>query len=212
MYRARSRNITAVALLVELGMAAAAIVLGWLIGRWPLDGVLAGADWLPRSASALIYGIAATGPLVVVLYLVSGVRIGPLLRLNSVVEQQIVPLFCKTTIAEMALICAAAGVGEEMFFRGLMQAAIAEALGNPYGAIIALGVASVGFGICHWITPTYAVLATGIGLYLGWLFLATGNLLAPIVAHGAYDFIALVYLVRYKFRSAGGAEPPDNCR
>ena len=32
--------------------------------------------------------------------------------------------------------------------------------------------------------------------YLGWLWLASDNLLVPIVTHAAYDFAALVYLLR----------------
>jgi membrane protease YdiL (CAAX protease family) len=35
-----------------------------------------------------------------------------------------------------------------------------------------------------------------MGLYLGTLFVITGNLFAPIVAHAAYDFVALVWLAR----------------
>jgi hypothetical protein len=46
------------------------------------------------------------------------------------------------------------------------------------------------------LSATYAILAALIGLYLGLLLIWTGNLLAPAVAHGLYDFIALLYLVR----------------
>jgi membrane protease YdiL (CAAX protease family) len=48
----------------------------------------------------------------------------------------------------------------------------------------------------HPITRMYVVLCVLVGLYLGWLWMVTDNLLVPIVAHGAYDFFALVYLVR----------------
>ena len=37
-----------------------------------------------------------------------------------------------------------------------------------------------------------------IGLYLGWLWMATGNLLVPIVTHTVYDFVVLVYLVKIR--------------
>jgi membrane protease YdiL (CAAX protease family) len=40
------------------------------------------------------------------------------------------------------------------------------------------------------------VLAAAIGLYLGWLFDLSGNLLLVIVAHALYDFVILVYLQR----------------
>ena len=42
----------------------------------------------------------------------------------------------------------------------------------------------------------YFVLATVIGLYLGWFALYFGELVTPIVAHSLYDFLALVYLSR----------------
>ena len=56
------------------------------------------------------------------------------------------------------------------------------------------------FGLAHCITPTYALLAGLIGLYLGWLWIATGNLLVPITTHAVYVFLALVYLIRIRGR------------
>jgi membrane protease YdiL (CAAX protease family) len=70
----------------------------------------------------------------------------------------------------------------------------------------ALGMVSVLFGIMHWISRAYAVFATILGFYLGWLWIASGNLLVPIVAHGLYDFVALVYVV--KMRPPLDDEPP----
>ena len=56
--------------------------------------------------------------------------------------------------------------------------------------------ASLLFGLMHPITRLYALLCVVIGLYRGWIWILTGNLLVPIVAHGAYDVFALIYLVR----------------
>jgi len=42
----------------------------------------------------------------------------------------------------------------------------------------------------------YALLAGVVGLYLGGLYLLTGNLLVPIVVHALYDVVALGYLRR----------------
>ena len=39
-----------------------------------------------------------------------------------------------------------------------------------------------------------ALLAGVVGLYLGGLYLLTGNLLVPIVVHALYDIVALGYL------------------
>ncbi len=54
------------------------------------------------------------------------------------------------------------------------------------------------FGLAHAISPTYAVAAAVVGVYLGAIFLLSGNLLVSVVAHGAYDLVALRILVRLK--------------
>jgi membrane protease YdiL (CAAX protease family) len=47
------------------------------------------------------------------------------------------------------------------------------------------------FGMLHWRSAAYAAIAGVVGVYFGLLFLWTGNLLAPILAHAAYDAVAL---------------------
>ena len=98
------------------------------------------------------------------------------------------PLFAPLSTAEMVAISALAGVGEEIFFRGAMQASF----GWP--------IASVAFGLCHlgvsgrgWVLGVWATLA---GAALAWLAMATGGLLAPIVAHAGYDLAALIWIRR----------------
>ena len=96
------------------------------------------------------------------------------------------------------MIATLAGLGEEMLFRGVVQGAIAHRLDGEAGMWIALLVAGVLFGLGHCITVTYALLAGLIGIYLGAIWRLTDNLLVPIIAHAAYDFAALVYLVRIR--------------
>jgi membrane protease YdiL (CAAX protease family) len=79
-----------------------------------------------------------------------------------------------------------------MLFRGVLQ----QAFGNWLPVWGAIAAAALLFGLLHAVTTTYAVLAALVGAYLGWLYFLTGNLLAPIVAHALYDFVALVYLTR----------------
>jgi membrane protease YdiL (CAAX protease family) len=88
----------------------------------------------------------------------------------------------------MALVAAAAGIGEELFFRGLLQAGISDCYGWPAGLILA----SVVFGLVHFLTAEYALYAALVGAYLGALYVFTDNLLVPIIAHALYDFVALV--------------------
>ncbi|HEV3237849.1 MAG TPA: CPBP family intramembrane glutamic endopeptidase, partial [Gemmataceae bacterium] len=97
------------------------------------------------------------------------------------------------------------GIGEEMLFRGFTQAALATWLGIWW----ALVLASVLFGLLHAITLTYAVLASLAGAYLGLVWIATDNLLAVIVAHALYDFVALTYLLRDASKKTQGAVTVD---
>jgi hypothetical protein len=75
---------------------------------------------------------------------------------------------------------------------------IQNALAGWLPVWLALVVTAVVFGIAHWVTTAYAVVAGVVGLYLGLLYLRTENLLAPAVAHALYDFVALLVIVRLK--------------
>ncbi|HMA98728.1 MAG TPA: CPBP family intramembrane glutamic endopeptidase, partial [Wenzhouxiangella sp.] len=57
-------------------------------------------------------------------------------------------------------------------------------------------VASVVFGAMHALSRAYFMVATAMGFYLGWLYLATGNLLIPIVVHFVYDWVVLRYYLK----------------
>jgi membrane protease YdiL (CAAX protease family) len=102
------------------------------------------------------------------------------------------------------LLSLVAGVGEEVLFRGVIQAGLAERV----PAWVAVGVASLLFGAAHWLTASYAVLAALIGVYLGVLFLVTDNLLVPAVTHALYDIAALSILVRLTPDAARGTTLP----
>mmetsp|Transcript_24289 Transcript_24289/g.57191 ORF Transcript_24289/g.57191 Transcript_24289/m.57191 type:complete len:323 (+) Transcript_24289:143-1111(+) len=93
------------------------------------------------------------------------------------------------TVTALAL-GAAAGIGEEMLFRGVMQFELGSKLGSE---VLAVGITSVVFGALHAVTPLYAGLASLASVFFGWLYLATGNLMVPIVTHAFYDWAALLY-------------------
>lgn len=113
-------------------------------------------------------------------------------RLVAVVVEQLGPLLARRSQVELVVLAALAGLAEEMLFRGVVQIGLARLL--PEG--VALVVASAAFGLAHFITPAYALLAGLAGLYLGGLFLLHGNLIAPIVAHAVYDVVALNCVAR----------------
>jgi membrane protease YdiL (CAAX protease family) len=121
----------------------------------------------------------------------------PIVRLVNEVEDNILPLFENCSVVDFALISVVAGTSEEALFRGVIQPSLGHIV-SPWGAI---AIAGMLFGLLHLITPTYAALAGLIGVYLGWLMMASENLLLPIAVHILYDFLALTYVFsRYKAR------------
>jgi membrane protease YdiL (CAAX protease family) len=150
------------------------------------------------NASDLLLGIAAALPALVVLLTLVHIPAPPFRRLRDLVRNHIVPLFRECSTAELLLISILAGVGEELLFRGVIQHGLSERIGPPSGVVIGIAVASVLFALAHALTWTYAALAGLISVYFGWLLVATGNLLVPIAAHAAYDFLAFIYLLRFE--------------
>jgi len=164
-------------------------------GHFRLDAVAAG------------YGIVATLPLVGLLRWCLRTEWEPMRRLVSLVEEHLTPYLAGASAGGIVLVSLMAGIGEEVLFRGVIQAGLADRL----PAWLAVGIAALVFGAAHWLTMSYAVFAALIGVYLGVLFLVTENLLVPAVTHALYDVVALSVLVRLKpdARWSGVILPPD---
>ena len=123
-------------------------------------------------------------------------------RLVALVVEQLGPLLALRSPAELVLLALIAGLAEEILFRGVVQAGLARVLPD-WAAVLVAGAA---FGLAHFITPAYALLAGLAGVYLGALFWLGGTLIVPIVAHALYDIVALSYVARLSRRSPGGYE------
>lgn len=174
------------ALLSEGGLAGLALVLGWF-GEVPVW------DYIAWNGAAIGWGVVVSLPMFLLFILCLHWPHGPLGSIRRFAEEIIQPLFGACTLVDLALICTLAGFGEELLFRGVLQPLLASWLGWWAGLLLA----SLLFGLAHPITPMYVVLATLMGLYLGWAWLASENLLTVIVAHAVYDFVALVWLTRF---------------
>jgi hypothetical protein len=179
------------AVVFEGGLGLVAVGLGWLIGSPPMTLV----RWTPAGA---VWGLAAVLPLVAVLFLCVRVQVWPFTDITRVVDTLLVPMFRGVGLLELAGISLVAGLGEEILFRGVIQEGLSGWIGGPPGVWTGLAAASILFGLLHPVTPCYAAFAALIGLYLGGLWITTGNLLVPIVAHAVYDFLALVYVVKVR--------------
>jgi membrane protease YdiL (CAAX protease family) len=183
--RRQRRWLLGIGILVEGGLALLALLLGWLFD----DPAAATLSW---NLQGLWLGLAAAVPMLIGFFACVRWPLGPLARIKQFSDEVIRPLFGPCSLGELTAIAVAAGFGEELLFRGFLQELISGWL-DPATGLIA---ASVVFGLLHAITPTYAVLAALLGAYLGGCWLATGNLLVPIVAHAVYDLVALIYLAR----------------
>jgi len=107
----------------------------------------------------------------------------PLLgSVRRIMRGEIKAIFASTTLVDICLISLWAGFAEELLFRGVIQA--------KWGLVWA----SILFGVLHFVTPAYALVAFVIGIYIGLVHHFFQSLLIPIQLHAIYDFGALIYL------------------
>jgi membrane protease YdiL (CAAX protease family) len=129
-------------------------------------------------------------PMLAALFFAMRTQWTPLSRLRNELEEKVIPIFANSKLPDLALIAFLAGAGEELFFRGWLQGALTSNFGIWLGVLIA----SVIFGLAHYLSITYALYAGLTGLYLGVIYQVTGNLYIVMAIHALYDFIALVYM------------------
>ncbi|WP_226662142.1 CPBP family intramembrane glutamic endopeptidase [Microbulbifer aggregans] len=103
------------------------------------------------------------------------------------------PFFRDFSWGQIGLLAVAAGVCEELLFRGFFQ---------PWMTSFSLPVlgilgASVLFGLLHYASFIYFFLTFAIGLTLGVVYWLSESLLTVIVWHGVYDLIAIGVLAKY---------------
>jgi membrane protease YdiL (CAAX protease family) len=176
---------------VEGGLLAAAVLVGLVLDEpfW-MDGTVDPA----AVAGGIVSGI-----------LLLGVAVGAVeapLRFMAAIRtdvDRVMVLFHRATVVDFLAISLLAGAGEEALFRGVLQPAVAAHLGTP----MAILLVSVAFGLMHCVSRSYVIFSGALGAAFGFMYAASGNILVPMVAHAAYDFVALVYGVRLRPRLAG---------
>jgi membrane protease YdiL (CAAX protease family) len=182
----RRQTVVLLAVLVEGGLLVASSLLGWMLDQPPLR-------FFHWTFEAVGWGVGATVPLVALFFISFRRPFGPLKRIQRFSEEVIRPLMAPCSWIDLLGISTLAGLGEEMFFRGVLQTAFTR----WFNVWIGVAVTSVSFGLLHAITLPYAVLATVMGAYLGlvWLY-ADKNLLVIVITHALYDFVVLLWLLR----------------
>jgi len=178
-------NFITLALAFEGSLILVALALGWLVGVNPFAALALDAD-------AAILGIAATVPPLLAVNVAARFEFDAVTRLMRWLENNLMPHLRGASLTQLAMLSILAGVGEEALFRGVIQVAIGDVF-TPWVGLLA---ASAIFGLAHYVNLSYAVYAGLFGLYLGWLMITWDTLLAPIIAHALYDFLALIFLMR----------------
>ena len=86
-------------------------------------------------------------------------------------------------------LCFLVPVAEEMVFRGMIQRIFSRNMGPVVGVLLAGAI----FGAVH-LSPHLLISITCFGLFLGFLFESTGNLVYTMVAHAIFNTVALIQL------------------
>ena len=181
------------AVIVEGGMA----LLGALLAL--LCGLDLGKAFFVSDASELVaqlsLGVALSAALALIFYLLDYLPLSSLKEISKLTQQTLKDTLDTATRFNRFLICLLAGIGEEILFRGFIFIAIFEfwpwGLEYHLNIIAAIAISSFLFGLGHSVTPLYVVIAGLLGAAFSLVFLWTGSLIAPIVAHGLYDFYAI---------------------
>ena len=185
-------NIVKIGLIVESVLAAVALVLG-SFGVYDHSQKLADISF-ETLRFGLTWGLIGTVPMLGYLAVFHFWPVGIFKPIREFVDNQLRPLFCNLSILQITIISLLAGCCEEILFRWCLQGGITSAIGGMTGMIAGVVVASVIFGVCHWVNFSYAFCTTVIGIFLGVLMICSGTWLAPAVTHAIFDFVALLYL------------------
>ncbi|RMJ05584.1 CAAX amino terminal protease self- immunity [Marinobacter litoralis] len=173
------------ALLFQGGIGVVGALALWLFDIPLLTGELG-------LAKALIYG--GVGAAITYLLLLQLTKLTWLFPDNLSDQMQALYEFAASyRWPALVLLSLLAGVGEELLFRGAIQGWLLQNTG-PWTAVIA---ASLLFGLVHYVSLTYFVMATGLGLILGTGYQISGSMAMVMVWHAIYDMLALYFLLNY---------------
>lgn len=184
------------ALIFEAAIIPAALAGIYLLG---INVHTQGLALLP----SILLGTGAGGATFGLLYVLSrgpGL-LGSTLSQHGRQLQQFVSGFSLTGIVWLAVL---AGVGEELFFRGLIQGWVTE----HGGSIAGVAVSAVLFGLVHFLSPAYFLVATLMGAALGIAYALSESIVLVMVWHGVYDCTALIALKHYPQLLQGTTDEP----
>ena len=103
--------------------------------------------------------------------------------------EEIAALDGAAMLPTFAIVGLLAPFAEEVFFRGFLLAALVSMIGGLRGALASSAIFSVAHLNVGTLVPIFVM-----GMLLAWLYLRTGSIWPPFVAHAAQNLIALTVL------------------
>lgn len=149
-------------------------------------------ETLSVKGTAIGLGLAGVIPMLIVLLSLELIKHPRMIAFRDHQIRFFATIGFRFTPLRIVLMSLGAGIGEELLFRGALQAWLDDSL--PLAVAIALP--SIVFGLLHNNNLIYMLIAGAIGAYLGVLFAVSGNILVPIIAHTVYDVFAFAYTNR----------------
>lgn len=143
-------------------------------------------------ANDFLIGVIATLPLVAFLWWFSNTTLENLSSFRNAQIKFFSEIGFEFTPPRIAIMALAAGISEELLFRGVFQ----TWLDGFFPVAFAILLTNILFGLLHMRTLLYAIIAGLVGAYLGAIYAFTDNLMTPIVVHSLYDAAALEYTRR----------------
>jgi uncharacterized protein len=176
--------------LIAIAFEGALGLAGLVLAAWFDVPLASRLNWANSTGDVAVRSALLSVPMLLLLAFAMGSTWQPIAELRHQVTRLIGELFHDVAWPGLAAVSLAAGLGEEILFRGAIQPVAERLLGGVEG----LMVASLLFGAAHAVSPMYFLFATAVGLYLGFFASGFDDLLTPIITHAVYDFVALVLL------------------
>ncbi len=176
-------NFFKTAFFFEANLAIVALVLGWIVDVVPYQD-------LAIDNTAFSIGLLGTIPLFLLFSLLYSHPVFGFDKIKQTLIDTIGQQLAELRWPQLFALAAAAGFGEELLFRGTLQPWLENIGGYQFGLL----ASNVIFGLVHAISRMYAIVTGVVGIYLGYLMDISEqrNLLAPMITHGLYDFLAFI--------------------
>lgn len=178
--------------LFQGGLILLAAALSWCLGQPLMTRYRIAVDGIG-------WGLLATIPMLGFLVLVYQIRARSLIRIRELLRDTLGRSLAACHGLDLCVVALLAGVSEEYLFRGILEPWL-----SGWDRTTGFILSNCLFGLCHAVTPTYALLAALMGAYLSSTLFWTNepNLFIPIFCHSLYDLIAFV-VVRRSFHTGG---------